>query len=343
MTESASSSKASNYVPSFVTATVVEVLETRKGLQKVRVSGDERAYVLTDVIGEVHAGDNVIVNTTAVELDLGTGGWHVVHWNLSRESFVQAGPGHVMKARYLSEQVDVGAGEERIKPSENLDGMPVVACMLLSQAAVAMLAYKREAPTARVAVVVTDQAALPVVFSDLLFALKQKAFVDTIISAGQAFGGDMEAVNVATGLGLAHALGHDVAFVTEGPGVVGTGSTFGFSGFEMAGVVDLVHKLGGSPFLAVRYSDADARERHQGVSHHSKTVLAHCAKATVAIPEGEQMIATREHLCVSTSVGDVRQLLDESGLHITTMRRSYEDDERFFQYAAAAGVAAARK
>src|SRR5690606_27551698 len=116
-----------------------------------------------------------------------------------------------------------------------------------------------ERPTDHVSVVVTDQASLPVAFSDLLAAMRGRGIVDSVISCGQAFGGDLEAVNVASGLGLAAASGADVMFVTEGPGVVGTGSKFGFSAFEMAGIVDLVHKMQGSAYLAIRYSDADTR------------------------------------------------------------------------------------
>lgn len=335
-------------MPHFVTGTVLEVLETRKGLQKLRVvradggEGD-RAYVLTDVVGTANAGDAVILNVTAVDLQLGTGGWHVVHWNLVRSEFAKVGDGHVMKARYMSEQLDTGAGEETIIPSETLTGMPVVVCMLLSQAATAILAFKREAPQKRVAVLVTDQASLPVAFSDLLAALKTSGVIDVVISSGQAFGGDIEAVNIASGLCMAHASGVDVVFVTEGPGVVGTGSMYGFSAFEMAGVVDLVHKLKGTPYVAVRYSSADNRDRHRGVSHHTKTILRHCDGATVVIPQGEQMIATRDHLCISLNVGDVGDLLAKSGLNITTMGRSFSQDERFFQYAAAVGVAAARQ
>ena len=36
-------------------------------------------------------GDRVVVNTTAVDLGLGTGGWHVVHWNLARDGVDAAG------------------------------------------------------------------------------------------------------------------------------------------------------------------------------------------------------------------------------------------------------------
>jgi hypothetical protein len=90
---------------------VVEgILVERPGLQRVMVDG-ERAYVLTELIGTVAVGDRVVINTTAVELGLGTGGWHVVHWNLSRDEWHTAGPGHVMKLRYTSLQTDTGSVE----------------------------------------------------------------------------------------------------------------------------------------------------------------------------------------------------------------------------------------
>src|SRR5688500_20355858 len=98
------------------TGVVVEVLEQRAGLQAVLVEG-AKAYVLTALVGEVAVGDEVVVNTTAVELGLGTGGWHVVHWNLERDSWSQPGPGHIMKMRYTSLQADTGAAEEADRKS----------------------------------------------------------------------------------------------------------------------------------------------------------------------------------------------------------------------------------
>src|SRR5687768_9749132 len=98
-------------MPSFRTGTVTEILSERAGLQRVLVD-DERAYVLTQLTGDVAVGDAVVMNTTAVELGLGTGGWHVVHWNLSRRELQQPGPGHIMKLRYTSLQADTGAVEE---------------------------------------------------------------------------------------------------------------------------------------------------------------------------------------------------------------------------------------
>src|SRR5680860_100996 len=102
-------------MPSFRTGAVVRELAAREGLQRIEVDlgdGPERAYVLTQLTGAVTPGDRVVVNTTAVELGLGTGGWHVVHWNLSRETWSEQGPGHILKARYTSLQTDVGSAEE---------------------------------------------------------------------------------------------------------------------------------------------------------------------------------------------------------------------------------------
>src|SRR5947199_1943879 len=120
-------------MPSFRSGKVTTLLMERPGLQRVEVDlgdGNERAYVLTQITGSVEVGDRVVVNTTAVELGLGTGGWHVVHWNLAREEWREPGPGHVLKARYTSLQADVGSTEERelrLAEAGDIGGMPVVA------------------------------------------------------------------------------------------------------------------------------------------------------------------------------------------------------------------------
>ena len=88
-------------MPSFRTARVIELLSERDGLQRVRISfdthddhadiptgvADRRAYALTQMVGPIAVGDEIVVNTTAVDLKLGTGGWDVVHWNLSRRDW----------------------------------------------------------------------------------------------------------------------------------------------------------------------------------------------------------------------------------------------------------------
>src|SRR5688500_5919253 len=136
-------------MPGFVTATVVEILAERRGLQRVTTDAG-RAYVLTDLVGPVAAGDRVVLNTTAVDLGLGTGGWHVVHWNLARESWSQPGPGHIMKVRYTSLQTDTGAAEEAHPDlPATVPGLPVVACSLHSQVAVVAAVARHLAADAR--------------------------------------------------------------------------------------------------------------------------------------------------------------------------------------------------
>src|SRR5580765_5781928 len=165
-------------MPSFRTGKVVRILEERTGLQRVEVDlgdGPERAYTLLQLTGPVAVGDRVVVNTTAVELGLGTGGWHVVHWNLARDEWHERGPGHIIKGRYTSLQADVGSTEEHLESLaevESIDGMPVVAAALHSQLPAVAVAVKELAPDARVAYVMTDGAGLPLAMSDLVDALR---------------------------------------------------------------------------------------------------------------------------------------------------------------------------
>jgi hypothetical protein len=317
-------------VPSYRTGTVDAVLEERPGLQRVTVDG-ERSYVLTQLIGSVVVGDRVVVNTTAVELGLGTGGWHVVHWNLDRPdgAWSEPGPGHIMKLRYTSLQADTGAGEEGLDLPERLDGLPVVACGLHSQVPCVAVVVRHLRPAARIAYVMTDGGSLPIALSDTVHQLRAGGFLDLTITAGHAFGGDAEAVNLHSALALARHHGADVVIAGIGPGVVGTGTKLGHTGLDVVGIVDAAAALGGVPVLAVRFSEADARERHRGPSHHTMTAVELAARQlTVASPD-------------EVDVPDVAGLLAAAGLRVTTMGRGPDEDPAFFAWAGAAGVVAA--
>jgi len=152
-------------VPSYRTGTVTKLLSERPGLQRVEVDG-RPAYVLTQLIGTVAVGDRVVVNTTAVELGLGTGGWDVVHWNLEREEWSEPGAGHEMKLRYTSLQVDTGVGAPPARRVEA--GAPMVVCFLHSQVAAVAGTFKHLAPDASLAYVMTEGGALPMAVSDLV-------------------------------------------------------------------------------------------------------------------------------------------------------------------------------
>src|SRR5947199_1963142 len=216
-------------MPSFRVGVVSEVLGARAGLQRVLVdlgSTPERAFVLTQLIGAVAVGDRVVVNTTAVELGLGTGGWHVVHWNLERDDWSEPGPGHIIKGRYTSIQTDVGSTEEHLEALaevESIDGMPVVAAALHSQLPAIAAAFRAAQPTGRLVYVMTDGAGLPIALSDLVATLCAKGLLDDTITCGHAFGGDYEAVSVFSALAVArHVARADAAVVVMGPGIVGT-------------------------------------------------------------------------------------------------------------------------
>ncbi len=195
------------------------------------------------------------------------------------------------------------------------------------------VAFARCAPGRRLVYVMTDAAALPLAMSDVVAELRQTGSLTSTVTCGQAFGGDFEAVSVPSALQAAAGPGGaDAMVVGPGPGVVGTGSDYGFGGVEVASVVDAATHLGGQAIVAVRYSDADGRERHRGVSHHTTTALALAASAPlVAVPRGGGFDGVEV---------DVPDGLDFGSA--TTMGRTPSQDPGFFRWAAAAGVLAAQ-
>ena len=333
-------------MPSFRTGEVTELLAERAGFQRVRVDlGDDepaRAYVLTQLTGPVAVGDRVVCNTTAVELGLGTGGWHVVHWNLARESWSEPGPGHIIKLRYTSLQADTGAGEEHHPDvPATLDGTPVVVCTVHSQVPCVVVAALAARPDTRIAYVMTDGAALPLAFSDLTATMVEQGLLVGTVTAGHAFGGDLEAVNVHSALSLArHVLDAELIVVGMGPGVVGTGSTLGTTSLEAAAALDAVAALDGRPVACLRVSDGDPRDRHRGVSHHTRTVLD-LVRSPVRLADTPTLGAVDRHEVVEVAEPDTAALLAAQGLHVTTMGRTPDQDPAYFTAAGQAGALAA--
>ncbi len=350
-------------MPSFRSGKVSAILHERTGLQRVEIdlgAGPERAYVLTQLTGTVAPGDRVVVNTTAVELGLGTGGWHVVHWNLERESWSEPGPGHIIKARYTSLQADVGSAEEHateLVDVDSIDGMPVVATPLHSQVPAVAAAFRSVAPDARLVYVMSDGAALPLALSDLVARMRERELIDATVTYGHAFGGDYEAVSAFSALAVArHLADADAAIVSMGPGIVGTGTRLGFSGIEVGPVLDAAFALGGRPIACLRASFADPRPRHRGVSHHTITTLRIACRdrVTVVVPAvggEEQARLTRElveagidrrHDVVTVEPPDVLPVLGPDALDVVSMGRPAASDAVMFQAAAATGALAAR-
>jgi hypothetical protein len=304
-----------------------------------------RAYALTGLTGPVAVGDDVVLNTTGVDLGLGTGGWHVVHWNLARSSWEEAGPGHLMKLRYTSLQADTGGAEEAGEVPPDLGGAPVVACGVHSQLAGVVATVRHLRPDARISYVMTDGAALPLALSDLVAGLRGAGLIDATVSAGHAFGGDLEAVTVPSALALAvHRQAADVVVVAMGPGVVGSGTTLGTTALEVTSILHAARALRGVPIACVRVSDADERARHRGISHHTRTALEHTlVPVVVPLPPTVDPadLGTTQHKVRTVEVPDVGALLEAAGLRVTTMGRNPDQEPRFFAACGAAGVVAA--
>jgi hypothetical protein len=331
-------------VPSFRTVEVTEVLSERPGLQRVAVRMPDgsaaRAYSVTHLTGSCAVGDRVVVNTTAVELGLGTGGWHVVHWNLARDELVEPGPEHIMKLRYTSLQFDAGTDElGHPEVDELLQGLPVAVCSVHSQVATVAAAFADAAPDRRLVYVMTDGASLPIALSDLVVAMVDRGLVQATVTAGHAFGGDLEAVTVASGIGLAaHTLHADAVVVGMGPGVVGTGTRLGTTGIEVAPIIDSVAAMGGTPVLCVRASDGDPRDRHRGVSHHTLTALSLSATEPLVAAVPAEAAALEGVRPVEVVDGpSAAELFARLDMQVTTMGRSVDEDPLFFAAAAAAG------
>lgn len=333
-------------MPTFREATVTEIIGTRSGITRVRLDDGDRAYAITQTTGPVDAGDRVVLNTTAVDLGLGTGGWHVVHWNLTRGAWSDPGPGHLMKLRYTSLQIDTGAAEEADPDiASDLAGAPVVVAGLHSQLPVLAASIGAARPGTRIGYVMTDGGALPLALSDTVADLVDKGLISGTVTAGHAFGGDQECLNVPSALAAAvNVLGVDVVIVAMGPGVAGTASRLGFSGLEVAPALDAAAWLGGTPVACVRASSGDARPRHQGISHHTATALdATRSSVDVPLPPGlDPLPGLDRHRWPVVEPGDVEADLADRELAVRTMGRGPSEDRLFFDATASAGRFAAR-
>ena len=348
---------------------VTRVDGVRPGVQELTVrvgAAEEPAMNYTDLLGELQVGERVLLNTTAMRAELGTGGYHFVMKRTGDEPEARRDTeGHIVKLRYTPLQFRCRCVEEQdssyrkaLEACEDLGDMPVVAVGLHSQIAPAAAAVKGLLPEAKVAYVMTDTAALPLAFSKLVTQLKEVGLVDASITVGQAFGGDYEAVNVFSGLLAARAVvGADVAIVGQGPGNVGTETEWGFGSIAQGDYLNAIGVLEGFPIAVPRISFADTRPRHRGVSRQSLVALGRVAltRAVVSIPEmaedrlefvrrqldDEGITTEHEVLVVRGQVG--LEELERRGVEVKSMGRTPAEDPEFFLAAGAGGAVAAQR
>lgn len=347
----------------FAIGYVKQIVSDNENVQELEVAmADEplaKAIAYPELTGAVQEGDTVLLNVVAVQLRLGTGGYHFVVANLSNPDCDATQIGHIIKLRYTPMQVNVSSAEEegsplreRLTQVSSLNGMPVLLCPLHSFIAPAAAGIKVIKPKAKVVYVMTDSAALPLAFSKLVPKLKEVGLLDVTITCGQAFGGDIECVNVYTALLCARVLEADAVIVASGPGHLGTGTPFGFVGVEIGWFIDAVNDLDGRAVFVPRISFADPRPRHRGISHHTVTVLTRLChtKATVVFPRVNEKLEailieqlqksgiSERHEVVWHDGHEAIALLQQKGIEIESMGRRFEDDPVLFLAPAASAL-----
>jgi hypothetical protein len=330
-----------------------------------------RALAYTALVGEPQVGDRVLLNASALLRGLGTGGLAFI---VAAPDRLPADPdvsqGHIVKARYTPQQQMFMAVDEQDSPhhaimtgplatSGDLQGMPVVVADLHSALPAVLAGIRLDRPRSTVVYLMTDGGALPIAFSRNVATLTEQGWLAGTVTVGQAYGGQHEAVTLHSGLLAArHVLGADIAVVIQGPGNVGTGTPWGYTGVAAGEALNAVGTLGGRGVAALRVSDADDRARHRGISHHSTTAYGRICLVAADVPlpvdpsDFGLLVADQAHAMVRSAQGALRvREVDADGLdaalraapvRLSTMGRGLDEDHAAFLYSAAAGRYAAR-
>lgn len=314
----------------------------------VEVDGERRpAWADTGLVGEVREGDEVIVNVEALDLGLGSGGFDVVHVNLSRGLEGGGGDGeHVIKLNYSSLQHPVEPVERPLAETYGETTTPVLVLPLHGHLAPAAWAVVRAAPGSKVGYVQTGGGALPGSLSRDVAQLRERDLLCGHITAAPAYGGEHEAISVAGALdAAAHRLSWDAILIGPGPGIIGSDTLLGHGGMAVLDNAHAALALGMRTLLSPRLSVADPRERHRTVSHHTLTVLRMLlGPVEIAVPAGNPVVTAT----LAQAAGWRHRLREApadldayaaSGLPARTMGRDLADDPLFFAAPLAAGAA----
>ncbi|WP_088102360.1 DUF3866 family protein [Halalkalibacter urbisdiaboli] len=319
--------------------------------------GAKKAVLYKTLTARVEPGDPVIVNITATKLKLGTGGWDIVKSSARLEAEqTHREDGHIMKLRYTPNQHSVLAIEAQESPYHSLfkekfsfDKEPVLLAELHSMVPLAYYVGKVLKPDFTCCVIIDDQAALPLMVSEQMRMLKDDPAFKTI-TIGQAFGGTFEAVTMHSALQFAsQELKPDLIMISVGPGVVGTGTMYGFTGMTLASWANIVGAFKGTPVWIPRLSFSEKRERHVGLSHHTLTPLfdftyTRCLLPFPFLEDAQKEYISRQLNAVKSNdiIHELRwserdnasilveKALQLSPLPIRTMGRGYADDATFF-------------
>jgi len=340
---------------SFKEGYVEEITKRDAAISWIRVDVNgvkEKAVNYNKLTGDVEVGDQVTLNTTAVDLSLGTGGVHFVIHNHRIKNKDLVGEGHIMKLRYTPMQLKCLVAEEesspyyeKMKTFNSLNNSLYVVGTLHSMVAPIAAMLKWLKPKLRINYIMTDAGALPIEFSLSVKELKEKGIINKTITTGHSFGGDIESINIYTGIiASKEVLQSDVTIIAMGPGIVGTGTKYGFSGIEQGHIIDAVNNLGGVSFALPRISFSDKRDRHWGISHHTITSLEQITntRTNLVLPQldTEKMERFQDQISNSTIASkhnvfyedgkDIIKALEHYNIKVSTMGRGYYQDEEYF-------------
>jgi hypothetical protein len=321
---------------------VVEAGDPAEPMQRlvVEVAGERRdARADVGMVGPAAVGDDVVVNVEARDLKLGSGGFDLVHANLTSGLAGEGTPGaHVMKLNYTSLQHAVLPVEE----DDELDlplARPAGVFGLHGQLAPVAWAIGQAKPGARVGYVQTAGGALPGALSRDVRDLRERELLCAHVTAGPAYGGEAEAITTAGALhhGL-HDAGWDLALCGPGPGILGSASALGHGGMAALDTAHAAIALGCRTVVVARMSSGDPRPRHRGISHHTMTVLELLlSPVVVALPADADPELPDDYRHDVRRVPVDLEGYRASGLPARTMGRDLEQDADFFAAALAAG------
>jgi hypothetical protein len=314
----------------------------------VEVGGEQRpAWADEALLGEMRDGDEVVVNVAALDLGLGSGGFDVVHVNLTRGlegDGVESGV-HVMKLNYTSLQHPVEPVEE--VAAEEGRPIPVLVMPLHGHLAPAAWAAAQAGPGLQVGYVQTSGGALSGSFSRDVAKLREQGLLCGHITAAPAYGGEHEAMSTIGAIDAACRLGWNAILVGPGPGIIGSNTEFGHGGMAALDSAHAALALSLPTLISPRLSSSDPRERHLHLSHHTFTVLEHLlAPVEVPVPSGDFPGSDEARNFLAEAAGDRHQLREApadleayaaSDLPSRTMGRALDDDPLFFAAPLAAG------
>lgn len=335
-------------------ATVKEVTFENEHYQIIKtVETEFPAISFKAFVKPLKTGDRILLNTTATELGLGTGGYDFVMSCLQDEpfSFEDENCSHIMKLNYTPCQFSTPFLEEtnefdvalEMHRKEGKLKSKVIVITIHSHLIPLLLGLKESFRNSKTAVIVDDSSSLPVLISDALSFCKNEGLLQATISCGNSFGADYESLNLASAMIFASfALDAEFVIITPGFGIKGSGKKFGHSAIRQAEALFYAQSLKSFSCLVPRVSGADSRKRHRGVSHHTLEILELKREGfflpvfrfedfdPIAATEGaESLMESRAVLELEACRKELEERLNCRD-RLISMGRKYEQDPHFF-------------